>query len=174
MTLIGFKPRNHPQQVRVLGADDTIDTRVTPNKLWRIWHREFAFTLDAAANAKNAKCEKFYDIETNGLKQTWGVERVWCNPPFSDIPAWVRKALDETGGGPQGRCPLVVMLLPANRTEQRWWQNWIEPVRDRCESAVRTRFLPHRINFASEQFPDGKSKSSAPFGCVLVILKGAA
>lgn len=165
--LAGFKSKNHPQQVAARGADDSVDTRVTPHRLWLQWHREFGFTLDAAANAKNAKCEKFYDLSTNGLVQAWDGENVWCNPPFSDLPIWVRKCLDETT---YGRCPLVVMLLPANRTEQRWWQNWIEPNRDRG-IGVETRFLPHRINFASEENPDGKSKSSAPFGCVLLILR---
>lgn len=165
--LTGWRAKNHPQQVAARGADDETDTRVTPSRLWHIWHREFAFTLDAAASAENAKCEKFYDRERDGLRQPWSGERVWCNPPFSALPAWVRKALDETADA----CPLVVMLLPANRTEQRWWQTWIEPVRDRG-GRVETRFLAGRINFASATNPDGKSKSSAPFGCVLVVFRG--
>ena len=32
-------------------------------------NREFNFTVDVAANAGNAKCERFYDIESDGLMQ---------------------------------------------------------------------------------------------------------
>lgn len=32
------------------------------------------------------------DVDANGLDQDWTGERIWCNPPFSDIAPWIRKA----------------------------------------------------------------------------------
>lgn len=62
------------------------------------------------------------------------------------------------------------MLLPANRTEQRWWQREVEPYRDghamRDGCALTTRFLASRINFVDA---GRKYTSSAPFGCVFLI-----
>jgi len=60
------------------------------------------------------------------------------------------------------------MLAPANRTEQRWWQESIEPFRDRG-GVLKTEFLPRRINFGSRDNLGAWSASSAPFGCVLLI-----
>ena len=39
----------------------------------------FHFTLDACALPENAKCEKYFTPEMDGLKQEWGGV-VWCNP----------------------------------------------------------------------------------------------
>lgn len=166
MTLVAFKAQNHPQQLRLRGAHDGVDDRCTPDDLWNGWHEEFAFTLDAASSHTNAKCERHYTLEDDGLAQPWRGERVWCNPPFSACPQWVEKAWYEiTDGG----CPLVVMLLPGNRTEQGWWQTMIEPFRDQPAALLSTRFIARRINFATPGNPDAKYHSSAPFGCVLLV-----
>ena len=166
MTLSLFKPKNHPQQqIARRGPLDDVDTRLTPRKDWNAWNEEFGpFTLDVAASAVNTKCTNFFTIEQDGLRESWsGV--VWCNPPFSDCAAWVRKAMQEVF---HGDCARVVMLLPANRTEQGWWQNYIEPIRDRGKG-VATRNIRGRINFGIEGDNTTKYKSSPPFGCVLVI-----
>jgi phage N-6-adenine-methyltransferase len=164
MSLVGFKITNHPQQVGKRGASDTVDERITPPKVFDPLRDEFAFTLDAAANANNRKTPQFFDLESNGLEQSWGSNRVWCNPPYSDIRPWVEKAWWEN----RKDCPLIVMLLPANRCEQRWWQDWIEPYRD-GRGPLETRFYRGRFNFGLPDNPEGKFNSSPPFGCVLVI-----
>jgi phage N-6-adenine-methyltransferase len=168
VTLIGFKPTNHPQQVGKSGANDTVDERLTPEPLFRQLHAEFAFSIDVAANARNARLPRFFDLETDGLLQPWAGERVWCNPPYSALADWTRKAHLETRGG----CPLVVMLLPANRTEQGWWHDYIEPFRD-GRGSIETRYIRGRINFGVPGNEAGKFKTSAPFGCVLVIWRAA-
>jgi hypothetical protein len=48
MSVFGFTPPNHPQQVAVTGGDPTKDERYTPLDLWTPWHQELGFTLDAA------------------------------------------------------------------------------------------------------------------------------
>jgi phage N-6-adenine-methyltransferase len=164
MSLVGFAITNHPQQVRKRGASDTVDERITPAKVFDPLQAEFGFTLDAAANERNAKCGRFYDLESDGLSQLWAGERVWCNPPYSALRAWVEKAWAEHRAG----CPLIVMLLPANRTEQGWWQDLIEPFRD-GRGPLETRFYRSRFNFGVPGNEGAKFNSSPPFGCVLVI-----
>jgi phage N-6-adenine-methyltransferase len=138
MSVLGYRSRNHPQQVAVNGADDETDDRATHPVHFAQFDEDFGpFTLDVAAAAHNAKCDRFFTLETNGLAQSWAGERVWCNPPYSDIEPWIRKAWLEhpnTDG--------IVMLLPNNRCEQRWWQRLVEPHRDRAGSGLRCIFLP--------------------------------
>lgn len=171
MSLVGFNPTNHPQQVGKRGASDTVDERITPQWLFDEFNAIHGFTLDVAANAKNTKCEKFFDLESDGLSKSWAGERVWCNPPYSNIAAWVAKATWETVAF---KCPLAVLLLPANRTEQKWWQGFIEPFRDLPEPFVTTRFLAKRINFGVPGNEEAKFNSSPPFGLVVVTFKAAA
>lgn len=166
MTLIGFNPTNHPQQVGKRGASDTVDERITPQWLFDEYNAFYQFTLDVAANAANAKCAKFYDLGSDGLAASWRGERVWCNPPYSNIKAWVEKAWRECKSGD---C-FVAMLLPANRTEQKWWQELVEPHRDLPNGHVQVRFLPRRINFGVPGNEGAKFNSSPPFGlCLLTI-----
>jgi hypothetical protein len=73
----------------------------------------------------------------------WGGERVWCNPPYSVLEPWVSKAWRAVN---EESAELVVMLVPANRTEQGWWQRLVEPYRDRG-GALTTAFLPDRLRF---------------------------
>lgn len=64
----------------IAGAVDK-DDRPTPPALFSKLNQEFGFQLDAAANANNALCGKFYDANCDALKQPWtGI--VWCNPPY--------------------------------------------------------------------------------------------
>lgn len=73
------------------------------------------FTLDPCATQQNAKCERFFTREQDGLKQPWE-GKVFCNPPYGrEIGRWVGKAYDASLSG-----ALVVCLLPA-RTDTRWW-----------------------------------------------------
>lgn len=164
MSLIGYRSKNHPQQVAVTGAKDEVDDRATHPQHFAQIDEEFGpFTLDVAAAAHNAKCDRYFDVETDGLRQSWAGERVWCNPPYSSIEPWVRKAWDEapTADG-------IVMLLPANRTEQKWWQTLVEPHRDRG-SGFRVKFLPGRMRFIRRGAIDVGPNERPPFGCVLLI-----
>jgi len=181
MALQGFKAKNHRLRRDALGRltsdpdakawaepNDAVDDRRTPDAIWQPLNDEHGFTIDVAANAENAKCARFYDRAADGLSHRWAGEVVWCNPPYSDLVAWVRKALDEVR---YGHCRKVVMLLPANRTEQRWWQDLIEPVRDREGTGVTTRNLPGRARFGTPTGEGRVGKTSAPFGLVIVVIE---
>jgi phage N-6-adenine-methyltransferase len=89
----------------------------TPQSLFAPLNDEFHFTLDVSASSENAKCEKYFTKEMNGLSQKWeGV--CWMNPPFGQqIQKWVRKAYQSAQEG----CT-VVCLLPA-RTNTGYWHD---------------------------------------------------
>lgn len=169
MSLVGFKAQNHRQQVGRRGALDAVDDRRTPRELFDPLNEEFGFTLDAAASKDNKLCNAYYDKRVSGLENPWYAFRVWCNPPYSDIRPWVEKATEEI----RKSARLIVMLLPANRTEQAWWQDLIEP--GRREGKIETRFLRGRLRFDTPDYdyaaqPKG---NRPPFGCVLVIWRAA-
>jgi phage N-6-adenine-methyltransferase len=121
----------------------------TPQKFFDEINRRFHFTLDACADETNHKCEKYFTEEQNGLKQDWGKNVVFCTPPYNKIVEWVKKCYHESRKG-----ATVVMLIP-NRTETRYWEDWIFGI-------ARIEFIPGRLKF-------GGSKNSAPFGSALVI-----
>ena len=71
----------------------------TPQDFFEKYEARYHFTLDAAANADNAKNARYFTEEEDGLAQDWGGHgsRVWCNPPYgrTSTRAWVRKASEE-------------------------------------------------------------------------------
>lgn len=160
MSLVGFQARNHPQQT----AKGFVDDRETDEATFAPLHERFRFTIDAAASIRNAKLERYWTKEQDALSRSWAGERVWCNPPYSDIAPWVVKAWNEMLFG----CELVVMLLPANRTEQAWWQDHIEPCRDNGRG-LRTEFIRGRTRFIAAGDTEIKPNARPPFGCVLCI-----
>ena len=185
-----FRSQNHPQQTRQRGAslfpeygDITAegDDRGTDPALFAQLNERFHFTLDVAASAENAKCHRYFDKEMNGLTKTWAFERVWCNPPYSELGRWVKKAWDEASDA-----ELIVMLLPANRTEQDWWQKQVEPYRDGRHPSfeartrpgshhrtLRVEFLAGRPRFVQKAGTTAEKGSRPPFGCCLLIWESA-
>lgn len=130
------------------------DEWATPQEIFDSLNAEFHFTLDAAATADNHKCERYYTAEQDGLKQSWGGERVFLNPPYSQIAKWVEKAYRE---GTKDNT-VVVMLIPS-RTDTRYFHNYIL---HRSE----IRFIKGRLHF-------NDSKNNAPFPSMVVIFRGA-
>jgi len=93
----------------------THDEWGTPQTFFAMLDTEFHFTLDPCATAANAKCERFFSRDDNGLLLPWdGV--VYMNPPYGDaIPHWVKKAWDASRQG-----AVVVCLIPA-RPDTVYW-----------------------------------------------------
>lgn len=148
------------------------DVRGTPQDLYDLLDARFHFNLDVCANAENRKCVRFFDEAQDGLQQSWAGARVFCNPPYSGISAWVAKAW-------QSDAELAYLLLPGIRCEQPWWQELVEPFRDgreRFESmSLRTEFLPGRPRFTNEKglpILDRKGKLQSPmFGLVGLVFQ---
>ena len=128
-----------------------IDNWATPQWLYDELHKEFDFTLDPCASADNAKCDKFYTRENDGLQQDWQGHRVFCNPPYGkEISKWVKKCYLES----QKPNTMCVMLIPA-RTDTKWFHEFIY-------NKARVRFLKGRLKF-------GNSTNSAPFPSMVVV-----
>lgn len=104
----------------------------TPQDFFDRLNAEFNFTLDPCASAENHKCDKYYTKAEDGLIQDWSGETVFCNPPYGrEIGMWVCKCFREVF---DGKCPCVVMLLPA-RTDTRWFHDYIY-------NKAEIRFIP--------------------------------
>jgi phage N-6-adenine-methyltransferase len=129
------------------------DTWGTPQDLFDALDAEFSFETDVCATADNAKCERYFTPEMDGLAQAWrGV--CWCNPPYGrGIGRWVAKAHRSSLKG-----ATVVCLLPA-RTDTAWWH-------DHCMKG-EVRFLRGRL-----RFEDGHCTNPAPFPSAIVIFRG--
>jgi phage N-6-adenine-methyltransferase len=127
----------------------------TPKDFFDKLDAEFNFTLDPCATAENAKCNRYFTKEQDGLKQFWGHDTVFCNPPYGrEIGKWVEHAFNTHWVNDN----TIVMLLPS-RTDTRWFHRYIY-------SKAEIRFIKGRLKF-------GDSKNSAPFPSMVVIFKGA-
>ncbi len=89
----------------------------------------------------------------DGLSREWG-KAVFCNPPYSDIAPWVKRSYNHAVKG-----NIVVMLLPANRTDRLWWHEY-------CMKANEFRFVKGRLKFSN-------SASGAAISNVIVIFTGS-
>lgn len=147
----------------VFADDDPINDRAISVGDFEKLNKRFAFTVDSASSYENRKLPKHWTVKENGLKQSWHGERVYCNPPYSNIEPWVRKAWDETNAH------IAVLLLPANRTDQLWWNELIEPFRDLPHGVLRVEFMPGRLQFVSPNQTTTGSRNRPRFGCCLCV-----
>lgn len=123
----------------------------TPQGLFDKYDADYAFDLDAAASSSNKKCDNYFTSEDNGLSKSW-YGTVWCNPPYSNVKSWIKKAYEESL-----RDVTTVMLIPA-RVDTIAWHTWIFP-------HAKVEFLRGRLKFSN-------SKNSAPFPSAIVIFEG--
>ena len=136
---------------QVMFSSET-DLWATPQQFFDELDREFHFTLDPCATVENAKCKRFYTIRENGLKQDWGGETVFCNPPYGKaIKDWVKKCYEES----KKPNTTVVMLIPA-RTDTSYFHDYI------YHKVKEIRFVRGRLKF-------GNAKNSAPFPSMVVM-----
>lgn len=124
----------------------------TPQKLFDELDAVYHFTLDPCSTHENAKCEKHYTSQEDGLAKSWAGETVFCNPPYGrEIGQWVRKCSEESEHA------RVVMLIPA-RTDTAYFHDYIY-------HKARVEFLRGRLKFER----GGVALQSAPFPSMLVI-----
>ncbi|MGN1027581.1 MAG: DNA N-6-adenine-methyltransferase [Faecousia sp.] len=121
----------------------------TPIQLFKTLDEEFHFDLDVCATPENAKCQRYYTPEDDGLSQPW-IGTCWCNPPYGrkKTAEWVKKAAESE--------TTVVMLLPA-RTDTKWFHEYIY-------GKAEVRFIRGRLKFVG-------AVNSAPFPSMVVIFR---
>lgn len=121
----------------------------TPQKFYeQLVLKHGPFDLDPCATQESAKCERFFTLEDDGLAHPWAPARVFMNPPYSNVAAWMQKALDESRRG-----AFVCALVPA-RVDTAWWHDYAEK--------ARYEFVRGRLKF-------GAATASAPFASAVVL-----
>lgn len=135
------------------------DEYATPQDLWRRLNSEFQFTVDVAAARWNKKCRRYFSAASDGLKQDWGFNRCWCNPPYSQLKLWLKKADESAQKG-----ALVVMLIPA-RTDTKAFHAYLWDAEKHCpRPGIELRFVPGRLKF-------NNTVNSAPFPSLIAIFR---
>jgi len=126
----------------------------TPQWLYDALEKEFAFTLDPCSTHSNAKCERYYTREENGLLKPWNNEVVFMNPPYgSEIKYWMEKAHNSaTLDG------ATVVCLVSARTDTHWWHRFA---------------MKHEIRFLRGRLKFGDCDNSAPFPSAIVVMRPA-
>jgi phage N-6-adenine-methyltransferase len=123
----------------------------TPQSLFEKLDAIYHFTLDPCSTHLNAKCEKHYTREEDGLSRSWEGETVFCNPPYGrNIGRWVEKCARES------KRARVVLLIPA-RTDTAYFHDFIY-------HKARIQFLRGRLKFEM----GGVAMNTAPFPSMLV------
>ncbi len=123
----------------------------TPISLFNMLNKEFIFSLDPCSTHENAKCEKHYTIEDDGLSKSWAGQCVFVNPPYGGhTKEWLKKAVDSARDG------ATVVCLIVSSTDRSYWHEIIYPF------AQEIRFMRGRVKF-------GDSKSTAPFASAIVV-----
>ena len=137
-------------------TEKSMDIWETPVYFFNLLDKIFHFTLDPCADLKNTKCERFFTKEMNGLLQDWKGEKVFVNPPFSDVKNWVIKCYNEG----QKENTIVVMILPS-RTDTQYWHDFIM-------KAHKIWFAKGRVNFLIN---GEKTKNGSTFPLAIIIFK---
>jgi len=125
----------------------------TPVEFFELLHGEFQFSLDPCATPDNAKCPRFFTKEDDGLRQSWGKHRVFCNPPYGPLMRqWAEKCFRSAQAG------ALVVLLAHARTDTRWFHDWV------YGKASEIRFMRGRLKF-------GDGRQSAPFPSLVAVYR---
>ena len=113
------------------------------------------FAWDVCATADNTVVpDRYYDKEMDALSIAWtppiralhGIEVLWMNPPYSALPAWTEKAMQEGLNG------LIVVGCVPHMPSSRWFQKYVH-------NKAATIYMPDgRISFEL----DGKTRSGNP------------
>jgi len=116
----------------------------TPLKAFADLHGKFEFTMDGAATAENALLPRFSSPQD---PLPWAGERVFCNPPWSNIAPFVELAATAT---------LAVLLVPM-RCNTKWFHRALE-------LGARPIFFPARLKF-------GRLKNNSPVDCAALVFQ---
>jgi len=69
------------QEAGAVGFSSVSSEWDTPQDFFDKLNAQFDFTLDPCATEANAKCDKYFTPEDDGLSQSWKGHTVFVNPP---------------------------------------------------------------------------------------------
>jgi site-specific DNA-methyltransferase (adenine-specific) len=117
------------------------DKWATPPEVYDMLHQEFQFTFDPCPIT-------WKEGDADGLAIEWG-DVTFCNPPYSKVGLWIRKAHEEWKKG-----KTVVMLINAI-TDTIAFHEYIY-------GQAEIRFLRGRISFINADAPDKRQPNVKP------------
>ena len=116
----------------------------TPPEFFWTLHQEYDFTLDGASEPGNGLLDR---ASTAEHPIPWDGERVFCNPPWSNIRPFVELA---------ALADLAVLLVPA-RTNARWFHRALD-------LGATVRYFKPKPKFVG-------AKHVSPVDCVLLVFE---
>lgn len=120
----------------------------TPKEIYDPLNEEFKFNYDPCPIT-------WKPGDPDALSIEWGT-RTFCNPPYSRVSEFVKKASEENKKG-----KLVVLLINA-ATDTKWFHDYIY-------TKAEIRFFKGRIKFINPQEPE--KRVPAPRPSMLVIFR---
>jgi len=114
----------------------------TPRQFFDRLNEKHRFTMDGAATSDNALLPCY---SSEAFPRSWQGERVFCNPPWSNIRPFVELA---------PTAEFACLLVPA-RTNYLWFHRALE-------LGARVEFFKSRLRFGSERY-------NSPVDCLLLI-----
>lgn len=117
----------------------------TPEALFAGLHAEYGFTLDGAAKPGNSLTARYSSPDS---RLPWTGERVFCNPPWSNIAPFVELA---------ATAALAVLLVPA-RVNAKWFHRALE-------LGAQPRFFRGRPHFRG----NAERGHNSPIDCLLLV-----
>jgi site-specific DNA-methyltransferase (adenine-specific) len=136
------------------------DEARTPGWLFKWLNYDWGFDVDLAASDENHKCKSYFTKSDNALSINWFSREAspmrlcgFCNPPYSDIGSWFKKAADESRLGFTS-----VFVVPTPNGES--YYKIVE------ESASELILIHGRIAF---ERPDGTYMTGNPRGTCIVV-----
>jgi len=124
------------------------DNWITPPKLYDELNKEFKFNFDPCPIT-------WKEGDPDGLSIDWG-SSTFCNPPYSKVALWIKKAYDEWKKGKK-----IVMLINAI-TDTKAFHEYIY-------NKAELRFIKGRISFIDPNNPTKKQPNVK--ASMLVIFK---
>ncbi|MDU5780278.1 MAG: phage N-6-adenine-methyltransferase [Pantoea sp.] len=138
---------------------DIRDLWQTPLEVFAALNRDFRFVADVAASEHNHLLPVYFTEKDDALAQDWAgrlpLGITWCNPPYSEITPWIKKATEECRKGIG-----TVMLVPADTSV-----SWFSLARNPC---TEVRFIiDGRLSFIHAD--TGKPVNGNNKGSMLLI-----
>ena len=124
------------------------DKWATPKHIYDPLNTEFKFNYDPCPIT-------WKEGDPDALVADWG-ESTFCNPPYSRVSAFVKKAVEESKKGK------TVVLLVNACTDTQWFHEYLY-------NKAEIRFVKGRISFIDPKNPTKKQPSPRP--SMIVILK---
>lgn len=117
------------------------DKWATPPEVYTPLHAEFSFNFDPCPIT-------WKEGDPDALSISWG-SKTFCNPPYSRVAEFVKKASEESAKG-----NLVVLLINV-ATDTKWFHEYIL-------GKAEIRFHKGRIKFINPKEPEKRVPSPRP------------